>query len=482
MQCEVSWVLQQLSDAHVLVSSKESRSISGLSWDSRTITTNDIYLALPGECVDGHDYVSAALEAGASLIIVMHKLEQSVYDAASSCGATIVCVSDTSQALTELAAAWRKELTAQVIVLTGSCGKTTTKNLMHEVLSCCGSVIATEGNQNNELGVPRTLLRAQRDTKYVVVEIGMRGKGQLTSMCSWVKPSIGVITNVGESHIELLGSRENIACAKSEVFEALNGAHATAYINADDDFAVFVRDHARLDERGVTVVCYDGSGKDPSSYDARMRPSVYASDLEMDETGHVRFMLHIPGDSAECSLALRGRHSVIDACAAAAVGAQQGLSARTIAAALSRVDAMSGRQRVIVNDEGVTIIDDAYNANPESMMASLDLLSAMKVPGRRFAMLGDMGELGSFAHKGHAMIGAQVAAKHIDRLLCFGPLSQTISQTAARSGMNKDAISDVASIDEALDRLKHELHKGDAVLIKASHSMGLERIVEGLVK
>ncbi len=453
--------------------------IVDVTWDSRDVPADSLYLALPGDRVDGHRFAAAAIEAGARCVLTSHDLDAEALAAADARGAAIVQVPDTAAAFTELAGAWRRRLNGTVLALTGSSGKTTTKNLVRDVLSKRLATVATQANQNNELGVPRTLLAAQEDTRAVVVEMGMRGSGQLEELCSFVQPDMALVTNVGESHIELLGSRENIARAKAEVLCALPQG-GTAFVNASDPFAMFLVDHARLRERGVRIVFFDGSGTLPSARSAQLRPDVYARDIRLDSLGRPSFELCLPDGGIPCRLGLRGAHNVHNAAAAAAVGWRMGLAPHAIVAALEAARPMSGRQEVIETAGGITIIDDSYNANPDSMRASLALFSQMEVAGRRFAVLGDMGELGDFAQDGHCEVGTLAASAGLHRLICVGSLARIIAQAASDAGMAQGSIACFADRADALDLLQQEIEPGDAVLVKASHSMGLEHIVEEL--
>lgn len=452
-----------------------------ICWDSREVRAGDLYVALPGERVDGHDFMAAAIDAGASAALVSATLNDSVLDAAQRAGCAIVTVENVQTAIVDLARAWRGQLQGKVMALTGSSGKTTTKNLVRDVLAAQGSVIATQGNQNNELGVPATLLRADEQTDAVIVEMGMRGVGQLEDLCAYVRPDMALVTNVGESHIELLGSRDNIAAAKAEALVALPDATGIAFLNASDDFAAVMVEHAHLRERGVRVVFFDGSGCNPQSYTAEMRPEVYASGCSIDDAGHTSFTLHTPRGAAPCQLQLLGTHNVHNACAAAAVGATLGMDVNDIVAALEAARSMGGRQQVVHTNEGATIIDDAYNANPDSMRASLQTFSQMKAAGQRIAVLGDMFELGDFALAGHAQMGRLAADAHLDLLICVGALSRETARAARDAGMSADSVIEVDDADQALALLDGKLSEGDVVLIKASHGVELDRVVKGLI-
>lgn len=465
--------------------------VTGLTWDSRDARAGDVYVALPGERVDGHDFIGAALRGGAVCALVMQPLDEAVRVLATELGACIIEVPDTAHAVADIAAEWRGHLHGRVIALTGSTGKTTTKNLVRDVLASTLTVVATAGNQNNELGVPKTLLAAEQDTQAVVVEMGMRGAGQLADLCDYVRPDWGLVVNVGESHIELLGSRENIARAKAELLCALPEGTGRAFVNADDDYADFVREHARLDARRVETVLFDGSAaaaERRAGADAA-RPAVWAEQVELDEQGRPRFELHAVGfdgadgaeEGAPCALTLRGLHNVSNACAAAAVGCACGIPLAVCADALAHAEPEAGRQEVVRARGGFTVVNDAYNANPDSMRASLATFCALDVPGKHVAVLGDMGELGSYAPACHAGIGTFAATLPLDRLVCVGELSLHIADAAERAGMEPDRIVRAGSLSEVFGDLDTCVEPGDAVLVKASHFMGLERVVEGLV-
>ena len=470
------------------VEPRAGRVVSGISWDSRAIKPGDAYLCIPGQRVDGHDFACAALRAGAACVIASHGLDPQTDAEARACGAAVVRVQDATQAMTDLARAWRERLTGKVIGITGSTGKTTTKNLVRDVLSHAGSVAATIGNQNNELGVPNTLLSADESTDFVVVEAGMRGLGQLAALCEFVRPSWGIVTNVGESHIELLGSRENIARAKSELLAALPTG-GVAFVNAACDLEPELLAFSGVADHGVSVVLFSSEGQP-----AQSGPAVWAERVSLDDEGRPSFMLcargfgaqgglsaGAPAQSVPCSLALRGVHNVSNACSAAAVGLAAGLSLDACARALAASQPETGRQEVVRASCGAVVVNDAYNANPDSMRASLSTFCALSVSGRRIAVLGDMGELGDFAPACHRRVGAYAGGLPLDALVCVGPLSRNIALAAQEAGMSASGIVCVDTWEEALAAVRPGLTARDAVLVKASHYMGLERVVEGLV-
>ena len=474
--------------------------LQGISWDSREIEAGCLYVALPGERVDGHAYVGAALRAGARAALVTDRPDEAAMLLAREMGAAIIEVPNTAHAITDIAREWRHHLKGRVIGLTGSTGKTTTKNLVRDVVAAAHTVVATKANQNNELGVPKTLLSADPETEVVVVEMGMRGRGQIEELCEFVRPDWGVITNIGESHIELLGSRENIARAKAELLAALPAA-GVAILNADDAMTPFAWELSGLASRGGALVCFDGSGDArplaAAADDEDALPAaaaVWAEDVSLDDQGRPHFTLcacgfDAPADADEacethrvaCALNLRGMHNVANACAAAAVGCRLGMSLELVAEALAEAEAEAGRQEVLQARGGFTVVNDAYNANPDSMRASLKTFCALAVPGKRIAVLGDMGELGDYAPACHAGIGELAATLPLDRLVCVGELASIIADAAEKAGMDPHRIVRATALSEVLGDLDVCVEPGDAVLVKASHFMGLERVVEGLV-
>ena len=464
-----------------------ARMATGLTWDSREVAAGDLYVALPGQRVDGHDFVAAALRAGASGAVVAREPDAAMLAAARETASALVVVDDAAAAITRLAARWRLRLRGVVVGLSGSSGKTTTKNLVRDVAAAGFSVVATRANQNNELGVPRTLLAADEDTEVVVVEMGMRGAGQIARLCEVVRPDWGLLTNVGEAHVELLGSVENIARAKAELLCALPPARGVAFVNGADAWGDFQVDAAGLAARGVEVVRF---GAAPRGKQGAGR-AVWAEDVRLDAQGRPSFTLCARGFSAgpsdggverhPCALLLMGLHNVSNACAAAAVGLALGMSLTDVARALRASQPEAGRQEVLRAPGGFTVVDDAYNANPDSMRAALATFCALDVPGRRIAVLGDMGELGGRAEVAHRDVGAFAAGLPLDELVCTGLLSRLIAQGARSEGMPSSRIVECADGAAALARVREDVRAGDAVLVKASHFMELDEVARGLV-
>lgn len=475
--------IAEFTGATVIVEALDPSHLAlGLTWDSRDVHEDDVYVALPGERVDGHTFIDEALRKGAHVILCTQRVSENTQILAGEMGAAILEVSSTFAAITDLARAWRGFIKGTVIALTGSTGKTTTKNLLRDVLATTYRVVATHANQNNELGVPKTLLDADPETEFVVVEMGMRGTGQLADLCSFVRPDMALITNIGEAHIELLGSREAIARAKSEAVEALPNGTGIAVLNYADDHTLLVCEAAQTAKRGIQVLYFDGSGAfDPITNEGV--PCVWASSIELDEKGCPHFDLHVPGltDPLACEVGLQGLHNVHNACAAAALAYRVGVSLESIASGLKAAVPEVGRQQMLAGKGDVTVINDAYNANPDSMRASLAMFSALNVKHKRYAVLGDMGELGDFAQACHEGVGQFAATQDIDYLVCVGDLARYIAEGAREAGFPAERIIAVATRGEALNELETRLEAGDAVLVKASHSMELERIVRGLL-
>ncbi len=475
--------------------------LTGITWDSRDVEPGWLYVALPGEHVDGHQFVEPALRAGAIGALVSEAPDARACTLARELGVAIIQAPNTFHAITDLASEWRRHLKGKIVGLTGSTGKTTTKNLTRDVCAACFSVVATEANQNNELGVPKTILNAQPETQVVIVEMGMRGAGQITQLCEVARPDWGLVTNCGESHIELLGSREAIAFAKAELFSALPQGVGRAFINADDEYAAVMVERSKLERNNITCVAFNGYDDAREADALPAGPRVWAEDVRLDAQGSAEFTLCASGfadsdedprqptlftmapdvERASCHLSLMGLHNVSNACAAAAVGRSMGMTLQTVAQALAESLPEPGRAQVCKGRDGFIVINDAYNANPDSMCASLRAFGAMDISGRRFAVLGDMGELGDFAQECHMRVGGYVAAQPIDALICVGELSRYIAEGAREAGLPNERIIVAEGIGEVLGELEETLCADDAVLVKASHFMGLDRLVEGLI-
>ena len=448
--------------------------VCGLTWDSRNVKEKNIFLAMPGERVDGNDFIVQAVYGGAGAVICTKEPPDATLALAEEFVCPVIWVNDAQRALNKLARYWRSCLHAIVVGISGSTGKTSTKNYVASVLSQRFKVCATKGNHNNELGVPATILSAPLDCEVLVVEMGMRGLGQIEQLCNFVQPTLGLITNVGVCHMELLGSRENIALAKSELLASLPAA-GTAFVNADDDVTQKLLDSAKVEQKGVEVKRFGLS--DASQYKAL--------NIRANEDACFSFDLCLPKEQVNVQLSQPGKHNVQNALAAAAVGDALGVKAQQIAIGLSAVVSSDMRTEIKESAAGFKIINDAYNANPDSMKASLDVLQNLSCSGRRYAVLGDMGELGAEEVKMHEGIGGYVAklaaASRLDELICVGKLARNIAKGAENANMNQSLIKCFDTNIEAIEYMKSILEAGDIVLLKASRFMGFENIAKELL-
>lgn len=425
-----------------------------VEFDSRKVVPGGLFVALPGEHVDGHDYAAAAVAAGAVAVL-----------AARPVGVPAVVVPDVLAALAEVAHAVLERLPDLVVVgVTGSSGKTSTKDLLAGLLAHLGPTVAPPGSFNNELGHPYTVLRATPLTRYLVLENSTRGVGHIAQLCQIARPRIGVVLNVGTAHIGEFGSRDVVAQAKGELVEALP-PDGVAVLNADDPLvaAMAMRTAARVVRFGTAPAA-----------------EVRAADVGSDGRGRPHYTLHAGGGAAPVRLGLYGEHHVSNSLAAAAVALELGLPLAEVAGALSAARPVS-RWRMEVTDrpDGVTVVNDAYNANPESMRAALAALVRMGDRRRTWAVLGQMAELGADAAEQHDAIGRLVARSGVSRLVVVGGEAEPLHAGAVLEGADSVRVPDVAA---AVDLLRGALRPGDVVLVKASRAVGLERVALALLE
>jgi UDP-N-acetylmuramoyl-tripeptide--D-alanyl-D-alanine ligase len=417
-----------------------------VEFDSRKSHPGGLFLALPGEHVDGHSFVGDAIEAGAVAAIVTRPVD-----------APSIVVVDGRAALAALAAAVVRRLPdALVVGVTGSSGKTSTKDLLAQVLQRLGPTVAPPESFNNELGHPYTVLRATTDTRFLVLEVSARNIGHIRELTRIAPPRIGVVLNVGSAHLGEFGSRAAIAQAKGELVEALP-ADGVAVLNADDPLVTGMRSRT-----AARVVSFGTSG------------DVQASGVRLDELGHARFTLHSDG-SAPVRLRVSGEHQVANALAAAAVALACGMPLPEVAAALSAATPRSKwRMEITERRDGVLVINDAYNANPESMRAALRALAGIGRgrAGRTWAVLGGMAELGPATAAEHDAVGRAAAELGISRLVTVGEPARAIDHGSRW----------VPDADAAIALLCKEIQPGDVVLVKASRAIGLERVALELVE
>ena len=461
----------------------ERRVTGTVEFDSRAVTPGGLFLALPGARSDGHDFAAAAVDAGAVAVLAARPVGVPAivvppapasdahagvfeHDIAGS-GAAVLA------ALAKLASAVAAELVEgglTIIGITGSSGKTSTKDLIAAVLRPLGEVVAPPGSFNNELGHPWTVLRATPDTDFLVLEMSARHPGNIAALAAIARPSIAAVLNVGTAHLGEFGSREIIAETKSELVQALP-ASGVAILNADDPMV------AAMDAKTVARVVRVGRAE---------HADVRAEDIELDDLARPRFTLITATDSAQVQLAVHGEHQVSNALSAAAIALECGASVSQVAAALAHAGPASRhRMEVRVRADGVTVINDAYNANPDSMRAGLQALAVMarQQQKRSWAVLGEMGELGDESITEHDRVGRLAVRLDITRLVVVGtgrPMSAMHHGAVMEGSWGPESIM-VPDADAALALLRAELQPGDVVLVKASNAAGLGALAEALV-
>jgi UDP-N-acetylmuramoyl-tripeptide--D-alanyl-D-alanine ligase len=435
------------------------RVTGSVEFDSRRVTPGGLFVAFAGQHADGHDHAAAAIDAGAVAAVVTRPV-----------AVPHVLVGDSLAAMAALATEVARCLSATVIGITGSSGKTSTKDLVAALLERIGPTIAPPGSFNNELGHPYTVLRADTSTRFLVLETSARGIGHIRALTRIAPPRIGVVLNVGSAHLGEFGSREAIATAKAELVEALPAVTdgGIAVLNADDPLVAGMANRTRA--RVVTVG--ESAGVD-----------VRADQVRLDDLGRATFRLTAPAGRAMVTLPLVGGHHVGNALAGAAVALECGLSVPAIAEALSVAGPRSRwRMEVVERADGVVVINDAYNANPESVRAALKTLAAIgrARPARTVAVLGEMAELGADAAVEHDAIGRLAVRLDISRLIAVGAAARPMAHGAALEGSWDGESTWVADSDAALILLQHELRPGDVVLVKASRAASLERVAIAL--
>ncbi|WP_405732041.1 UDP-N-acetylmuramoyl-tripeptide--D-alanyl-D-alanine ligase [Streptomyces sp. NBC_01537] len=428
--------------------------------DSRKVEPGGLFVAFAGEHVDGHDYAARAVQAGAVAVLAARRVD----------GVPAIVVDDVQAALGALAKHVVERLGATTVGLTGSVGKTSTKDLIAQLLQRLGPTVWPPGNLNNEIGLPLTALLVAEDTRHVVLEMGARGIGHISYLAALTPPRIGIVLNVGTAHIGEFGGREQIAQAKGELVEALPEAEAggVAVLNADDPLV-----RAMASRTKARVVLF---GEAPDA-------DVQARDVRLNERGQAVFTLVTPTGCSEVTLRLYGEHHVSNALAAAAVARELGMPVAEIATALSEAGTLSRwRMEVTERPDGVTVVNDAYNANPDSMRAALRALAAMGRGHRTWAVLGEMAELGGESLAEHDAVGRLAVRLNVSKLVAVGGREAAWLQMGAyNEGSWGEESVHVSDAEAAIDLLRSELRPGDVVLVKASRSAGLERVAAALL-
>ncbi len=429
------------------------RQITAVTTDSRKISSGCLFVAISGARADGHDFIDSAFAQGALCCLSEKELpgEKRPY----------IRISSSLEALKSLAEFYRQGLDIRVVGITGSVGKTSTKEMIASILSQKYRVLKTEGNFNNALGLPLTIFRLREEHQIAVLEMGISEFGEMTVLSKIARPDLVVMTNIGQCHLETLGSRDGILKAKSEIFSWSN-PHGELFLNGDDDKLSSIR------KVGEMVPHYFGLDN---------RLEAYADQAESLGLSGTRCVLHLDGTAIPVTISIPGKHMLYNALAGALVGRSLGLSPEEIRAGVEALQPVSGRNHIL-HCGNLTVIDDCYNANPVSMKASIDVLSG--AGGRKVCILGDMLELGKEERQLHYEVGRYLASRDIDLLLTAGPLAKELAKGASEK---KDLqIFSFDSTGQLAEKMPALLQAGDTVLIKASHGMGFQALVAQLSK
>lgn len=443
--------------------------LTGAAHDSRHIEDGMLFVALQGERVDGHDFVGQAFEKGAVLALIEHSVgddfpvldlsaNAKLDDAPSS--PFCLLVENSLEALQAVAHFWRRQLELRVVGITGSVGKTTSKELIAEVLAQRATTFRSAGNYNNEIGLPLSVLGIGRQHRFAVLEMGFYVPGEIAFLCDIAQPQVGVVTNIGTVHAERAGSQQAIYEGKAELVQALP-KDGVAILNYDDPL---VRKMADLSTAPVFFY-----GQDPEA-------DLWADEIEGMGLDGVRFRLHYKGEVLHIRVPMIGRHSVHTALRAAAEGLVEGLDWQLILTGL-RIGHPQLRLVAAETSSGAILLDDTYNASPESTVAALNLLDELE--GRKVAVLGDMLELGRYEHQGHQMVG-NLAANVADLLVTVGARAKIIAETARQAGLAAKDVAEFENAKAALTYLKQQLTSEDVVLVKGSRAMHMDNIVPEL--
>ena len=429
--------------------------VNAIATDSRDVTTGSLFIALPGERTDGGRFVPEAFERGAAAALVRDGLDVD---------GPAVSVRSTGEALMMLARDERARMPARVVAVTGANGKTSTKDLTAAVLSTTFRTHASRESFNNEVGLPTTILTALPDTEVVVAEMGARHVGDVAILCGIARPDVAIVTNVGLAHMEIFGSWERIVEASAEPVEALD-EDGVAILNADDPVVIDYAGRCR----GRVVTFGLSAGAD-----------VRAEDVTLDREGCATFTLAWAADHTPVSLSVPGEHMVANALAAAATGVTLGVSLPSCAAALARASVSRWRMETFTTAEGVRVVNDAYNANPESTAVALRTARWMAGEGHLIAVLGTMAELGPIAEREHERIGELAARIRVDRLIAVGETARPIAIASVREGVEPENVACYDDPADVLDDVRRSARTGDLVLFKGSRVAGLERLAEAL--
>lgn len=429
------------------------REITEVVTDSRQAKEGCLFVAIKGERVDAHRFIPQVFEQKAACV-----LSEQEQDAPKG---PYILVDSTLQAVKDLAEFYRQQLNVKVIGITGSVGKTSTKEMIASVLSEKYRVLKTLGNFNNELGLPLTIFRLREEHQVAVLEMGISDFGEMRRLSKIARPDICVITNIGQCHLEFLKDRDGVLQAKSEIFDFM-AEDGRVVLNGDDDKLATIQ---------------EVKGKTPIFFGVGNRGQIYADQIETKGLKGISCQIHMGKETFSVQIPIPGRHMVWNALAGAAVGQLLGMTAGEIAAGIKKLEALNGRFHIIERKD-LLIIDDCYNANPVSMKASLDVLK--EAEHRKVAILGDMFELGEDTAALHAGVGSHAAANEIDLLICVGEASKHMAEAAFETGGCQEVLQ-VPTLEALLEVLPKLIQKDDTVLVKASHGMHFDQVVERLI-
>lgn len=428
--------------------------VSDITTDSRKAGQGSLFVAIKGERVDGHVFIPAVFEKGALCVLCEQKPQGEA--------GPYILVKSTLEAVKGIAEFYRRQLDIKVVGITGSVGKTSTKEIIASVLSEKYRVLKTLGNFNNELGVPLTIFRLREEDEVAVLEMGINHFGEMHRLSKMARPDICVMTNIGQCHLEFLGDRDGVLRAKSEIFD-FSAPDGQIILNGDDDKLAAISQI-----KGITPLFFGTKGE----------RYIRATDVKSVGLKGVKCTIHVGEDSFEVMIPVPGSHMVLNALAATAVGTALGMTLPEIRGGIEKLESLSGRFHII-EDNGITVVDDCYNANPVSMKASLQVLN--DAPQRKVAILGDMGELGEEEVPLHEQVGTFAGTLDLQLCICIGTLAGYLAGAAKKQNPDLEVVT-ADSVEEAKELLPELIHKGDAVLVKASHFMHFEKIVDALTK
>lgn len=442
-----------------LILGSENIILKGISIDSRKIGEGYLFIPIKGERFDGHSFIKDAFSTGAIATLTSKSID--VKTLTNKC---IIKVDDTLKALQNIAKYFLKKVNIPVVAITGSTGKTTTKEFIYNVLSQKYNVLKNEGNFNNHIGLPLTLLKVENSHDIVVLEMGMSNKGEIDTLANLTKPDVGVITNIGVSHIENLGSREEIFKAKMEIANYMD-SNSVLIVNGDDDFL------NKLKEISSDFKTYFVGLNDDNN--------IYVTNINSSDINEVRFSINIENKVYDIKLNVPGVHNIYNALLAIAVGLNFRIPIEDIIVGLSNYTGSKMRLNILKLADEITVINDCYNASPDSMRAALDVLNKIKGK-RKIAILGDMFEMGDYSEEAHNQVGYMVSRRNIDLLITVGKKAKTIGQSALEKGLSKNQVIILENNRKVIEMLRDIIKTGDSILIKGSRGMKMEEIVHFL--